>query len=900
MIKKSFLVVIYFLVTFPFFGQDTTVYKFDFVQKRLPFNLTYKDYSNKPIVGLVLSGGGSRGLSQVGILKAFEEKKVPFDYIIGTSMGSIVGGMYASGYSINQMDSIVTTIDWNDFFSVNESNRRELFIDQKITEDKAIFSLRFDGFKPVIPISIATGQKVANFLSLLEFNAPIHFVNSFDDLLFKFRAIATDLVYGKPVILSKGSLGKAMRASSSISLLLSPVKIDTLLLVDGGLVANVPANIAKNLGCDLIIAANATSPLNTRDELDYPWNIADQMVSIPMNIITNKQIENADFLITPELENLKNSDFSKIRPSISEGYYSALQIADSINENYRKLVTNSFNFNDRIINNYSFVSDNIAVKELLKRTFSGAKEIKINDIMFELYNFFKSGEYKDLWFEHISDNGNNKIVVYTETYPEVNKINISGISKIDKKLTDSLFNPLLGKAYNSKVLLKKILNLLQSYRKIGYSLAEVEKVGFNAEKHEIYLQIKEGKIDQIIIEGNEQTNEDIILREFTIKEGDDFLYSNIEKGLIGLRSTNYFEDIEVSVFREDTSNILKIKVLERNPAILRFGLKIDNENQAQISLDLRDENVYGTGTELGVMFFGGVRNRSFVGEYKANRIFKTFFTYKLKAYYDLTDINAYKDDSTKNRNRFKRVKDSEYRQIIKGVSFGLGMQAGKLGNFIIEGRYEGNEIKNKIDYQGSTYKDDIVAVKFDLTIDSQDRFPYPRNGFYVKSYYETAQKNFGSDVGYTKLYNNYLTTFTLYNAHTITTKFVLGFADETLPLSQQYTLGGQNSFFGYRENEYRGRQIFVASLEYRYFIPFRLFFDSYVKVRYDLGSIWASKQEIRFKDLKHGIGTTLSLDTPIGPADFSVGRSFYLKQNALKNIVSWGEIFFYFNIGYTL
>ena len=155
-------------------------------------------------------------------------------------------------------------------------------------------------------------------------------------------------------------------------------------------------------------------------------------------------------------------------------------------------------------------------------------------------------------------------------------------------------------------------------------------------------------------------------------------------------------------------------------------------------------------------------------------------------------------------------------------------------------------------------------------------------------------------VGYTKLYNNYLTTFTLYDAHTITTKFVLGFADETLPLSQQYTLGGQNSFFGYRENEYRGRQIFVASLEYRYFIPFRLFFDSYVKVRYDLGSIWASKQEIRFKDLKHGIGTTLSLDTPIGPADFSVGRSFYLKQNALKNIVSWGEIFFYFNIGYTL
>jgi outer membrane protein assembly factor BamA len=123
--------------------------------------------------------------------------------------------------------------------------------------------------------------------------------------------------------------------------------------------------------------------------------------------------------------------------------------------------------------------------------------------MFVLYNFFKIGEYKDLWFEHVSDNGNNKIIVYTEKYPEVTKINISGISKLDKALIDSLFNPLLGKAYNSKVLLKKTLKLLQSYRKIGYSLAEVEKVVLMPKTRNL-LQIKEGKINKIIIEGNDQ------------------------------------------------------------------------------------------------------------------------------------------------------------------------------------------------------------------------------------------------------------------------------------------------------------------------------------------------------------------------------------------------------------
>jgi NTE family protein len=898
MISRSFVVFILFILNFPIFGQDTTIYKLDLVQKRLPFNLTYKDYSNKPFLGLVLSGGGSRGLSQIGVLKAFEEKNVPIDYIIGTSMGSIVGGMYSSGYSIKQIDSIVSKIDWNDFFSANESNRRELFIEQKITEDKAIFSLRFDGLKPVIPISIATGQKVANFLSLLEFNAPIHFVNSFDNLLYKYRAVATDLVYGRTVLLSNGSLGKAMRASSSISLLLSPVKIDTLLLVDGGLVANVPANIAKNLGCDLIVAVNATSPLNNREELAYPWNIADQMVSIPMRIISNKHIENADFLITPDLGNLKNSDFSKIRSSISEGYFSALQIVDSINSAYKQLLTNSFKLNDKPIRNFLFLSDDIYVKQALEKYFSGVKEINLNDLMYAVYSIFNSGNYKDLWFEHVYDLGNNKFIIYSEYNPTIKKININGVSAFSSIYLDSLFLDLKDKPYNSKIVLKKILILLQKYRSLGFSLAEIDEVGFDENSNELSIKVKEGKIDKIILEGNNITNDDIILREFSLKEGDFFVYSKIEKGLIGLRSTNFFEDIDISITKENELNCLIIKVIERNPAILRFGFKIDNENQAQISLDLRDENVYGTGTELGFLFWGGIRNRSFLAEYKANRIFRTYFTYKLKGYYDITDINYYIDDTTRNDNKFKRIKDSEYRQIINGVSLGIGTQAGKLGNFIVEGRYETNEIKNKVDYKGSTFKTNIVAVKFDLTIDSQDRFPYPRNGFYVKSFYETAQKNFGSDVGYTKLYNYYATTFTINNVHTISNKFVIGFGDETLPLSQQFTLGGQNSFFGYRENEFRGRQIMLTSLEYRYFLPFKLFFDSYVKIRYDLGSIWSNKQEIKFKDLKHGIGATVSLDTPIGPADFSVGRSFYFRQSNIKNILVTGEVFFYFNIGY--
>jgi NTE family protein len=189
-------------------------------------------------------------------------------------------------------------------------------------------------------------------------------------------------------------------------------------------------------------------------------------------------------------------------------------------------------------------------------------------------------------------------------------------------------------------------------------------------------------------------------------------------------------------------------------------------------------------------------------------------------------------------------------------------------------------------------------LRFELFIDSQNKYPYPDEGFLINGFYETAQKNLGGDVGFTKLFLDYKAIFSFNSIHTLTPRFKIGFADETLPLSQQFSLGGHDSFFGYRDYEQRGRQVFTSSIEYRAKMPFKLYFDTYLKFRYDLGNIWEQREEIKFKDLRHGIGATLSLDTPIGPADFSVGKSFIVKESFPNNIVSWGPTTFYFTIGY--
>src|SRR5664279_343283 len=169
-------IFIFFLLFVSFgYSQTDIVLSLQYKTRQLPFNLSEKITSNRPVISLALSGGGSRGFAQIGVLKVFEEAGIQIDNIVGTSMGSVVGGLYSSGYSANELDSIISHTDWDNLLSLDrETNRRELFIDQKVTEDKAIFSLRMRGLTPIIPNSIYSGEKMANYLNLLTVQSPIH------------------------------------------------------------------------------------------------------------------------------------------------------------------------------------------------------------------------------------------------------------------------------------------------------------------------------------------------------------------------------------------------------------------------------------------------------------------------------------------------------------------------------------------------------------------------------------------------------------------------------------------------------------------------------------------------------------------------------------------------------
>lgn len=867
--------------------------------ERLPFGLTEEVPLLSPRIGLALSGGGARGLSQIGVLRALEEAGIQIDLIAGTSIGSIVGGFYSSGYSVTDLDSVAINTDWADLLSIGGTiSRTELFIDQKVTEDRAIFTLRLDGLKPILPTSFNEGVKFSNYLTLQTLLAPIHAKDSFDDLLIKFRAVCTDLVSGNPVIIDNGSLGRAMRASSSVTFFLSPVKQDDLTLVDGGLVENIPAKTVKDMGADIIIAVNTTSPLHKLEDLDVPWLVVDQTVSIPMKRLDKEMLSIADIVIEPNIENSSAINFTNIDSLIIKGYKSALPHISII-----KAKIDSFTFGQ--IKSESFYIRNIFcdrdTSQLINsfyNKYSSVDSVSNSTILFDLLTLYKTGLFEDIRANIIQhkDSANLKFVYAPAAV--VNSILIVSGNGIEKSKIDSMLNYHMRKAYKPREIVYSIIEVLKYYRKNGYLLAKCTGIEFDKTTGHLQVFFNDGIISKVIIDAN--TSETVIEREFPVKAGDYFSYDVVKKGLTSLRSTGLFNDINLSVTETEEENILKLSLKERVSSLLKIGFLVNNVYKAQLGLDLRNVNLFGDGTEIGLFLFSGAGNRAYILELISHRVFNTYLTYKINAYYKFNDIGVYERTPSATEKTFTSTKTGEYRQIFYGASLSLGTQIEKFGKLIFTGKYQIDRAKNIEGSPVEPYETKIVSLKIGAIIDSRNKYPYPDDGIYFDGYYETAQSFLGGDEGFILVAMDFRHLFKLSKSNVLASRIHIGFGDKTLPLSEQFTLGGQHSFFGAHEDEYRGRQIALASLMYQYKLPFKIFFDTYLWFRYDLGATWRIQELIRFKDLKHGIGGTVSFDTPIGPADFSIGRSFLLRKDLLENPLSWGDILFYFSIGHAI
>jgi len=278
-------------------------------------------------VGLVLSGGGAKGFAHVGVLKVLEEAGIRVDYIAGTSMGAVIGGLYAVGYNANELDLILRKNDLSAIIK-DEIPRSSYSFYQKNNEGKYAFTLPIEKWKIGLPSAVSKGQNVFNLLSQL--TEHVHEIKDFSKLPIPFFCIATDLETGDEVILDKGSLPEAIRASGSFPGLLSPVKIDDKVLVDGGIVNNYPIEELKAKGVDYIIGVDVMGKLLDESKLSSAVLILGQIAGFQVYKNIKEKAKLTDIYLQPDISDYNDFSFEKVDEIIQTGEVAAREQLEQI------------------------------------------------------------------------------------------------------------------------------------------------------------------------------------------------------------------------------------------------------------------------------------------------------------------------------------------------------------------------------------------------------------------------------------------------------------------------------------------------------------------------------------------------------------------------------------------
>lgn len=320
--------------------------------------------AQRPKIGLTLSGGGAKGMAHIGILKAIDRAGLKVDYITGTSMGSIIGAMYAAGYSAEQIDSIAGKLEWDKLLS-GKPSYYDVSLDEKDAYENYSVSIPHRGFKPMLSTGLIESEEI--WLQFSEIFFPVKEIKDFNDLDIPFKCIATDLSTGDAVILDKGEIVYAIRASMALPGVFPAVHYKDTKLVDGGIIRNFPVSDAKEMGADYVIGVNLFAGLSKADELNSVLDVMYQITNYrdAESLIAEKKL--CDLLIEPPLEAYNAGSFSSVQQIMAIGdeigaqYYSYFKhLADSLNA----IEPTDFNPDNRLPEDAPIIIDKIEITGL--------------------------------------------------------------------------------------------------------------------------------------------------------------------------------------------------------------------------------------------------------------------------------------------------------------------------------------------------------------------------------------------------------------------------------------------------------------------------------------------------------------------------------------------------------
>jgi len=447
----------------------------------LIFNTLFSN--NNPKIALVLSGGGAKGIAQIPTLSLIDSLNIPIDYVVGTSMGSITGALYAMGYSPDEIYQEAFNADWDLIFS-NKKDRKKLFYFQKKDFDKFQVEFILKGITPQAPIALSNGH--ASYISINNTTSNYEHIKDFNNLVIPFRCNAVDLLTGKEIIFDQGSLSLALRSSSSIPSVFSPIIKNNMLLVDGGVVNNLPIDIAKNLGADIIIGINV-SPLKTDvSEINNVFDVLTQSILLKGFDKRNSNIKHANVLIEPDVSSFGLIDYDKqiLNKIYKKGYKAAyesinqlLDIKAMLKDSNHKYKLSSIEEDTlKIVNVIINSKDDVVINDIFKDMLFPAQITK-NEFLKIISDLRNTNKYSHIDYDFIKSN-NDKLTlsIRLNRIPQIiiDNIFVKGNNKLSSSFIKSLFNINTGEKLNIVILKSKINKIynLDLFESIRYEISE--------------------------------------------------------------------------------------------------------------------------------------------------------------------------------------------------------------------------------------------------------------------------------------------------------------------------------------------------------------------------------------------------------------------------------------------
>lgn len=816
-------------------------------------------------IGIALSGGGARGLAQIGILDELEKAGIEIDLVAGTSMGGIIGGLYAAGLTPAELEAATREIDWGGLFSDRPSRESQLFT-QRAESEGELLSVRFEGAQPRIPTAISTGQRLMNILESLT-QVPVFFSHGdFERLNRPLAIVATDIVEGEKVVFTSGSLASAMRATSGVPLAFTPVETQDQLLLDGGLLDPIPTQEARKLGADFVIAVNTTSPLLAKNDITDPVDIANQTTTIMQGPLRREALAAADFVIEPELADAKATDFRDVAGLIEKGRQAARPLLDSLRQALAAMAV----AHDSVLIDMVVVADTPAANAHATGQLAGlATEVhSAEEIKRAVYREFGEGRFSRLTYRLTHEREGTLLYVGGDLLPLLVEVQFSGVTAFPDSLLHALVEPYLQQPVTLPRLLELEELLIETYRDHGFDLVRISRASLDAQSGVLSLEFDEGRVTGVSVEGNQSTRWWVATSYFTLKPGDLYSKFKASEGVRRIYASGLFENVRLQLSERAGGVWLTIQVKEKNYTYLKLGARYHEEFHPEAFLKVGYANLGGSGNDLSLYGRFSEWRKHYQSQLRADRIFRTMVTYNLRIYYRNDKIGLFMENELVGHRTDKRW----------GLKLAIGQQLARLGLIDVTARYE--QIRFSVSGEDLRTDRRVASLSLNLRYDTKDRYTFSTRGRASHLSFEIASDVLGGEEVFQKFegfIESYQGLTSFLNLHL---RGSIGLSAEGLPIYDRFYLGGTRSFIGYRTDQLSGDKYLLGNLDLR-FGPWNNF---YFSARYDIGEVFDRFEQLRFQHFRHSVGAELALSTPLGPIAVAYGRAEAKFDNIYLNL----------------